>query len=109
MSRAQTRSRSRAPSRKPEAGPGAASSLQSKKMIAGLSALLGALTIALYSPVLGHSFVVFDDRDYVTENPHIRGGLAWKTIRVGIHIDGRGELASADMAFACSRLPNVRA
>ncbi len=81
MSRAQTRSRSRAPSRKPEAGPGAASSLQSKKMIAGLSALLGALTIALYSPVLGHSFVAFDDRDYVTENPHIRGGLAWKTIR----------------------------
>ena len=38
-------------------------------------------TIALYSPVIGHSFVVFDDRDYVTANPYIHGGLGWHTIK----------------------------
>jgi protein O-mannosyl-transferase len=43
--------------------------------------LLALVTIALYSPVIGHSFVVFDDRDYVTANPYIRGGLGWSTIK----------------------------
>jgi tetratricopeptide (TPR) repeat protein len=42
---------------------------------------LAAVTIALYSPVLGHSFVVLDDREYVTANPHVHGGLAWSTIQ----------------------------
>jgi hypothetical protein len=40
--------------------------LTSKSLNAALCFLLGAVTIAVYSPVLGHSFVVFDDRDYVT-------------------------------------------
>jgi conjugal transfer/entry exclusion protein len=39
------------------------------------------VTIALYSPVLWHSFVVLDDREYVTANPHIHGGLGWNTIK----------------------------
>jgi len=25
-------------------------------------------------PVIGHSFVVLDDREYVTANPHVHGG-----------------------------------
>ncbi len=39
------------------------------------------MTIALYIPVLGHSFVVLDDRDYVTANPHIHESLSWTTIK----------------------------
>ena len=46
-----------------------------------LCVLLGAVTIALYSPVLWHSFVVLDDRDYVTANAHIHDGLSWRTIQ----------------------------
>ena len=29
---------------------------------------------------MGHSFVVLDDREYVTANPHIRS-LGWDTIK----------------------------
>jgi tetratricopeptide (TPR) repeat protein len=45
-----------------------------------LCLLLALATIALYSPAIGHSFVIYDDHDYITANPHIRDGLSWKTI-----------------------------
>jgi len=32
-------------------------------------------TLAVYWPLLNHDFVIYDDRDYVTENPHIQGGI----------------------------------
>jgi protein O-mannosyl-transferase len=40
-------------------------------------ALLGAVTLAAFGPVLRNGFVSYDDRDYVTENPHTAGGLTW--------------------------------
>jgi len=43
--------------------------------------LLAATTIALYVPVIGHSFIVLDDHDYVTANPHVHGGLSWSTMQ----------------------------
>ncbi len=46
-----------------------------------LFVLLAGVTIALYSPVLWHSFVVLDDRDYVTANAHIHDGLSWSTVK----------------------------
>ncbi len=46
-----------------------------------LSLLLAVATIALYSPVIGYPFLVFDDHDYVTANFHIHRGLAWSTIK----------------------------
>jgi len=46
-----------------------------------LCVLLAAMTLVLYSPVLGHSFLVSDDHDYVTANPHIHEGLSWNTIK----------------------------
>jgi protein O-mannosyl-transferase len=52
-----------------------------KKLYAVLCLLLAAVTIALYSPVIGHSFVVLDDREYVTANSHIHSGFGWETIR----------------------------
>jgi protein O-mannosyl-transferase len=48
---------------------------------AALCVLLALATVALYSPVIGHSFVVLDDREYVTANPHIHDGLSWNTLK----------------------------
>ena len=45
-----------------------------------LCLLLAAATIAFYSPVIGHPFVVLDDGEYVTTNVHIRS-LGWNTIQ----------------------------
>jgi len=43
--------------------------------------LLAGATFALYSPVLGHSFIVsYDDDSYVTNNSHVQAGLAWGTV-----------------------------
>ncbi len=42
-----------------------------------MAALLALVTIALYWPAMSHDFVNFDDLEYVTENPHVQGGLNW--------------------------------
>jgi tetratricopeptide (TPR) repeat protein len=55
--------------------------LAGKNLKTVLCVLLAAATIALYSPVLWHPFVVYDDRDYVTANPHVHDGLSWSTIK----------------------------
>ena len=39
--------------------------------------LLGAVTLAAFWPVIHNDFVNYDDRDYVTENPHVLGGVTW--------------------------------
>ncbi len=51
-----------------------------KKRNVLLAVLLAAATIALYSSVLGHRFVVWDDQEYVTANAHIRS-LNWSTVK----------------------------
>jgi tetratricopeptide (TPR) repeat protein len=56
-------------------------SVATKQSTAALCVLLALATIALYSPVMWHSFVVLDDREYVTANPHIHEGLSWNTVR----------------------------
>jgi tetratricopeptide (TPR) repeat protein len=43
--------------------------------------VLAGATIALYSRAAGYGFVLWDDRDYVTENPHVKAGLDWSTIK----------------------------
>jgi Tfp pilus assembly protein PilF len=55
--------------------------LTGKSLIAVLCILLAAATIALYSPVVTHSFVVWDDHDYVVANSHVHAGLSWNTIK----------------------------
>ena len=40
-----------------------------------LGVLLGAVTVALYWPATGHDFVNYDDNLYVSDNPHVTGGL----------------------------------
>ena len=68
-----------APGRVPSSSSGN-SSRHSKKLII-LCFLLGVASVALYSPVLGYSFVVLDDHDYVTANSHVHGGLSWSTVK----------------------------
>jgi tetratricopeptide (TPR) repeat protein len=38
--------------------------------------LLAAVTLALYTPVLRHELVNFDDDHYIARNPHVLGGLS---------------------------------
>ena len=56
-------------------------SVAAKQRNAVFCVLLAAVTIALYMPVTKHSFIVLDDRDYVTANFHIQGGLSWNTVK----------------------------
>ncbi|HXD00829.1 MAG TPA: hypothetical protein VN048_15920 [Verrucomicrobiae bacterium] len=37
---------------------------------------LAVVTILLYAPVVGHSFIDYDDADYVFDNPHVTTGLS---------------------------------
>ena len=83
MSRGKTLSKARAQASKrpnPKALQRTGPLLSGKKLNTTLCVLLAAVTIALYSPVMGHSFVVLDDREYVTTNAHIRG-LGWDAIK----------------------------
>lgn len=46
-----------------------------------LAALLGAVTLAAFWPVLRNDFIRYDDRDYVTANPHVLSGLNWGAVK----------------------------
>ena len=39
---------------------------------------LALITLAIYLPALSHEFLVYDDQQYVTENPHVQAGLSWQ-------------------------------
>jgi tetratricopeptide (TPR) repeat protein len=45
-----------------------------------LCLLLALGTFAVFLPVARQGFVNYDDSDYVTENPHVLGGLKWANI-----------------------------
>src|ERR1022692_2256706 len=84
MSRGKTLSKARTQARRgpnPKAPQKTGPLLSGKKLNTTLCVLLASVTIALYSPVIGHSFVVLDDREYVVANSHIHGGLSWNTIK----------------------------
>jgi tetratricopeptide (TPR) repeat protein len=83
MSRAQSVAKARAEGRgklDAKASP-RTGSLTGKSLTAALCVLLAGTAIALYSPVIEHSFLAMDDRDYVTDNPYIHAGLGWRTVK----------------------------
>src|SRR5262245_31607381 len=41
-----------------------------------IALLLAIITFSVYAQVRQFEFVNYDDPDYVTENPHVRGGLS---------------------------------
>lgn len=45
------------------------------------SLLLVVLVLAVYNPVIHNGFINLDDNLYVTDNPHIKAGLHWATVK----------------------------
>src|SRR5215475_12706309 len=43
-------------------------------------ALLGGVTLAQFWPVCHHDFIVYDDGQYVSENPSVANGLTWPNV-----------------------------
>ncbi|MGA9752797.1 MAG: tetratricopeptide repeat protein [Acidobacteriota bacterium] len=62
-----------------ENGPPAG--LPSKKRLWLAALALALVTFALFSPLLSAHFINYDDQGYVTDNPHVLGGLTWSGIR----------------------------
>lgn len=50
-----------------------------RELLIGL--VLAALTMGVYLPVRTHDFIFYDDPQFITENPQIRSGLSWPTVR----------------------------
>ena len=46
----------------------------------GVALLLIAVNVAIYAPVRHFDFVQLDDPVYVSENPHVAGGLRWPSV-----------------------------
>jgi protein O-mannosyl-transferase len=46
-----------------------------------MGALLFAAVAGVFSPALTHGFITYDDPVYVTENPHVTGGLTWENLQ----------------------------
>ena len=46
-----------------------------------IALLLALLTLAVYLPVARHGFILYDDGDYVTDNPMVRNGLTLEGIK----------------------------
>ncbi len=51
--------------------------------------LLVVATLALYDAVSRNPFINCDDDRYITENPYIRGGLSWATVRWALSSTGQ--------------------
>ncbi len=43
--------------------------------------LLAAIAFAAYSPVRHNGFLNYDDDRYISDNPHVKAGLSWATVR----------------------------
>src|SRR5207244_2242910 len=51
-----------------------------KRYCLWLSLVLGVIVLAVFSPVIHHEFIKFDDGEYITENPHVLTGLTWQNV-----------------------------
>ena len=46
-----------------------------------LCLLLTAVVLVVYNPVIHNGFLNYDDDRYITDNPHVRTGLTWATVK----------------------------
>lgn len=51
-----------------------------RRLTISVCILLGAVTLVLFWPVCDYDFIVFDDGQYVFENPRVATGLTWANI-----------------------------
>jgi tetratricopeptide (TPR) repeat protein len=61
-----------------------------------VSLALVIATVGVYLPVRHHEFVNLDDNVFVTENPNIRGGLTWQSVRWAFTADLTHDDRNAD-------------
>ncbi|PYJ07298.1 MAG: hypothetical protein DME25_04190, partial [Verrucomicrobia bacterium] len=45
-----------------------------------ISAVLCAITLATFWPIVHHDFITYDDGVYLTGNPHVQEGLSWNSV-----------------------------
>jgi len=50
------------------------------KTTVAIALVLALVTLGLYTPVLGHDFIDFDDDTYVTANPMVQQGWTWPAL-----------------------------
>jgi len=43
--------------------------------------ILAAVVLVFYNPVIHNGFLNWDDDLYITDNPHVRAGLTWTTVK----------------------------
>jgi protein O-mannosyl-transferase len=55
--------------------------LSAKKRTLVQCLLLIAVVLAFYSPVIHNGFINYDDDQYITNNPHVKAGLTWETVK----------------------------
>ena len=55
--------------------PAAAARTRERLRVAAVAAGLVVITLLLFAGVLGHEFLLYDDQQYVTENPHVLSGI----------------------------------
>jgi protein O-mannosyl-transferase len=46
-----------------------------------MAVLLLLVTVALYWPATRCDFVSYDDQEFLTENPHVQGGVRWEAVQ----------------------------
>ena len=76
-SRRKERARSRPAAEEPRPLSVPAPQLQNALIIGGLLVLV----FAIYAQVRTHAFIDFDDPGYVSNNPHVLGGLTWSGVQ----------------------------
>ena len=52
--------------------------------------LLCAVTVAAYWPLWNNEFVSLDDYTYITNNPHVTGGLTWEDVKWSFQVGYAG-------------------
>lgn len=63
----------------PTSGTARVTKISDKLILTAITLIV--ITFALYSPVIHHPFVNYDDNEYVTENSHVHQGLTMGTVR----------------------------
>jgi tetratricopeptide (TPR) repeat protein len=63
----------------PAAKGGSLSGSSQRKKTVISCVVLTVATLAVYGQVAHHSFINYDDQDYVTRNAHVQAGLSWQT------------------------------
>lgn len=66
----------------PPASPSAEGdeSRAARRLAPWIPAAIAAVTVLAYARVCGFEFVNYDDPEYVYQNPHVTGGLAWENV-----------------------------